>query len=467
MLRFLLCLAVLFAPWPAAARVMGPQVWQTADTVRDLAEIRRSGVLRVLVNQSRNSSGEIKGETIGVEYLRLRAFEQYLNRSAKGPAIVIKLVPRAKDQLIGALQRGEGDLVAPGELMQTATMSRIRGSRPVVEQVPMILVSRTGGPRYRSYEQLSGRSLALAAGSAAGPELERVNRDLMRAGRAPIAIEWVDSTLAVEDVLEMVQAGIYTATVVEQPIAERWAKVLPKLRLERGLALGKRAGMRWYVRNEASMLHATVDRFLRDYRAPDDQDAAFVRVYRRLYRVQYPLDRLGRKRLETVRPTLQRFALQQELDWLNLAALAFKESTLNPAARGASGAVGLMQVTPQTARGMGVSDIAKLDNNVLASARYLTNLRRRYFASPRLNERERMAFILAAYNLGPQRVQSMRAEARRRGLNPDQWFFQVERVAMSTMGMGVVSYVSAVNKYYLAYSRERYLLDGGLQSAAK
>ena len=467
MLPFLLCLAVLFAPWPAAARVMGPQVWQTADTVRDLAEIRRSGVLRVLVNQSRNSSGEIKGETIGVEYLRLRAFEQYLNRSAKGPAIVIKLVPRAKDQLIGALQRGEGDLVAPGELMQTATMSRIRGSRPVVEQVPMILVSRTGGPRYRSYEQLSGRSLALAAGSAAGPELERVNRDLMRAGRAPIAIEWVDSTLAVEDVLEMVQAGIYTATVVEQPIAERWAKVLPKLRLERGLALGKRAGMRWYVRNEASMLHATVDRFLRDYRAPDDQDAAFVRVYRRLYRVQYPLDRLGRKRLETVRPTLQRFALQQELDWLNLAALAFKESTLNPAARGASGAVGLMQVTPQTARGMGVSDIAKLDNNVLASARYLTNLRRRYFASPRLNERERMAFILAAYNLGPQRVQSMRAEARRRGLNPDQWFFQVERVAMSTMGMGVVSYVSAVNKYYLAYSRERYLLDGGLQSAAK
>jgi membrane-bound lytic murein transglycosylase MltF len=467
MLRFLLCLAVLFAPWPAAARVMGPQVWQTADTVRDLAEIRRSGVLRVLVNQSRNSSGEIKGETIGVEYLRLRAFEQYLNRSAKGPAIVIKLVPRAKDQLIGALQRGEGDLVTPGELMQTATMSRIRGSRPVVEQVPMILVSRTGGPRYRSYEQLSGRSLALAAGSAAGPELERVNRDLMRAGRAPIAIEWVDSTLAVEDVLEMVQAGIYTATVVEQPIAERWAKVLPKLRLERGLALGKRAGMRWYVRNEASMLQATVDRFLRDYRAPDDQDAAFVRVYRRLYRVQYPLDRLGRKRLETVRPTLQRFALQQELDWLNLAALAFKESTLNPAARGASGAVGLMQVTPQTARGMGVSDIAKLDNNVLASARYLTNLRRRYFASPRLNERERMAFILAAYNLGPQRVQSMRAEARRRGLNPDQWFFQVERVAMSTMGMGVVSYVSAVNKYYLAYSRERYLLDGGLQSAAK
>ena len=463
----LLCLAVLVAPWPAAARVMGPQVWQEADTVRDLAEIRRSGVLRVLVNQSRNSSGEIKGQVIGVEYVRLRAFEQFLNRSAKGPAISIRIVPKAKDQLLGALQRGEGDLVAPGELMQGGAMSRISSSRPVVDDVAMILVSRAGATRYRSFEQLSGRSLALAAGSAAGPALQRVNQELMRAGRAPIAIEWVDPTLAVEDILEMVQAGIFPATVVEQPIAERWAKVLPKLHLDRALVLGKRTGMRWYLRKDASMLQAKVDQFLREYRPPDDQDAAFVRVYRRLYRVQYPLDRLGRQRLEKVRPTLQRFALQQDLDWLNLAALAFKESTLNPAARGAAGAVGLMQVTPATARGMGVNDVARLDNNVLASARYLTNLRRSFFASPRLNERERMAFVLAAYNLGPQRVQSMRAEARRRGLNPDQWFFQVERVAMSTVGMGVVSYVSAVNKYYLAYSRERYLLDGGARSATR
>ncbi|HAW40984.1 MAG TPA: lytic transglycosylase F, partial [Pseudomonas sp.] len=193
---------------------------------------------------------------------------------------------------------------------------------------------------------------------------------------------------------------------------------------------------------------------------------AFERVYRRLYKVQYPLDRVGRQRLEKVRPTLQRYAEQIELDWLNLAALAFKESTLNPAARGAGGATGLMQVTPATARAMGVSNVQQLDNNVQASARYLANIRRNHFASPRLNERERMAFILAAYNLGPQRVQSMRAEARRRGLNPDQWFFQVERIAMETVGMGVVAYVNSVNKYYLAYRRERYLLEADRKTAA-
>ena len=461
----LLCLLVL-APWPAVARVVGPQAWQATDTVRDLAEIRRSGVLRVLVNQSRNSSGEIKGEAIGVEYVRLRAFEQYLNRSAKGPAIRLKMIPKAKDQLLGALQRGEGDLVAPGELLPLGTARQVSRSRAVVDAVEMVLVSRQGGPRYKSFEQLSGRSVALSAGSAAGSALEDINQKLLLAGRSPIVIEWVDPTLAVEDVLEMVQAGVYPATVVEQTIAKRWAKVLPKLRVESRLTLGKAADMHWFLRKDASMLHASVDRFLLQYSAPANQDAAFERVYRRLYRVQYPLDRTGRQRLEKVRPTLQLHAQQQEIDWLNLAALAFKESTLNPSARGSSGATGLMQVTPATARSMGVTDISKLDNNVLASAKYLANIRRKYFASPRLNERERMAFVLAAYNLGPQRVQALRAEARRQGLNPDQWFFQVERIAMSTLGMGVVSYVNAVNKYYLAYTRERYLLEGGPQSAA-
>ena len=44
-----------------------------------------------------------------MEYARLRAFEQYLNRNAaSGKAITLKIVPKAKDQLLGALQRGEG-----------------------------------------------------------------------------------------------------------------------------------------------------------------------------------------------------------------------------------------------------------------------------------------------------------------------------------------------------------------------
>lgn len=455
----LFCL-VLLLPLSAAARVAGPPEGRQPSQALDLPSIRSSGELRVLVNQSRNSSGEIKGQSIGVEYHRLRAFEQYLNRNVRdGRTLKLKIIPKAKDQLLAALQRGEGDLVAPGELLTVRGGNGISASAAIRSNVPLIIVARQGDRRYQSLDQMSGRSLALAAGSAAGAAVQAFNQKLLQNKRPPIIIEWVDPSLAVEDVLEMVQAGIYSVTAVEQPIAERWAKVMPKLRLEPHLVLSKDGDMRWYLRRETPMLGASVDRFLATYRAPADLDGAFQRVYRRLYKVHYPLGRTERQRLEKVRPVLQRHAAQQGFDWLILAALAFKESTLNPAARGAGGATGLMQITPAAARTVGVANIGVLENNVQASAKYLAMIRRNFFNSPQLNERERMAFVLAGYNLGPQRVQSMRAEARRRGLNPNQWFFQVERIAMEQVGMGVVSHVSSVNKYFLAYERERYLLE--------
>nr|WP_298137945.1 transglycosylase SLT domain-containing protein [uncultured Pseudomonas sp.] len=461
MLRLLLVLCLL-VPWPlsAVARLAGPPEVAKPVVARDLASIRRSGELRVLVNQSRNSSGEIKGQSIGVEYRRLRAFEQYLNRAAgDGSRLKLKIIPRAKDQLLAALQRGEGDLVAPGELLALRGAKQVTASTAIRRDVALIIVARRGNRTYQSLEQLSGRSLALPAGSVAGEAIGLLNKQLTARKLQPLIIEWVDPTLAVEDVLEMVHAGIYNLTAVEQPIAERWAKVLPRLRLDRHLQLARDGDMRWFVRRDAVMLGASIDRFLKNYHEPADLDVAFQRVYRRLYKVQYPLGRLERQRLEKVRPVLQRQAEQQAFDWLMLAALAYKESTLNPAARGRGGATGLMQITPAAASSVGVGNISGLENNVLASARYLAAIRRNYFNSPQLNERERMAFILAGYNMGPQRVQSMRAEARRRGLNPNQWFFQVERIAMEQVGMGGVSYVNSVNKYYLAYSRERYLLE--------
>ncbi|NQD94295.1 transglycosylase SLT domain-containing protein [Pseudomonas sp. CrR25] len=460
MSRPLLVLCLLLAlPLSAVARLAGPLEVAQPTAARDLASIRRSGELRVLVNQSRNSSGEVKGQSIGVEYQRLRAFEQYLNRNAgDARALRLKLIPKAKDQLLGALQRGEGDLVAPGELLDLRD-GKVSASAAILRNVPLIIVTRQGDRRYLRLEQMAGRSVALPAGSAAGSALRQINRQLSQRKLQPIIVEWVDPSLAVEDVLEMVQAGIFSAAAVELPIAERWAKVMPKLRLDRHLVLAQDGVMRWYVRRDAPTLAASVDRFLKGYRRPADQDAAFQRVYRRLYKVHYPLGRADRQRLEKLRPVLQRHARQQGFDWLALAALAFKESTLNPSARGAGGATGLMQVTPAAARSVGVGNIGVLENNVQASAKYLAMIRRNFFNSPQLNERERMAFVLAGYNMGPQRVQGMRAEARRRGLNPNQWFFQVERIAMEQVGMGVVSYVNSVNKYYLAYDRERYLLE--------
>ena len=64
---------------------------------------------------------------------------------------------------------------------------------------------------------------------------------------------------------------------------------------------------------------------------------------------------------------------------------------------------------------------------------------------------DRIFFSWAAYNAGPAKVNKMRKIAARKGLNPNQWFFNVESVAAQLIGRETVNYVANINKYYIAY----------------
>jgi membrane-bound lytic murein transglycosylase MltF len=58
---------------------------------------------------------------------------------------------------------------------------------------------------------------------------------------------------------------------------------------------------------------------------------------------------------------------------------------------------------------------------------------------------------LASYNAGPARIRQLRAEAGKRGLDPNVWFGNVERIASEKIGRETVQYVSNIYKYYVAY----------------
>jgi membrane-bound lytic murein transglycosylase MltF len=61
-------------------------------------------------------------------------------------------------------------------------------------------------------------------------------------------------------------------------------------------------------------------------------------------------------------------------------------------------------------------------------------------------------FAFATYNCGPARVKQLRQEAAQRGLNPNVWFNNVERIAAERIGRETVQYVSNIYKYYVAYT---------------
>lgn len=91
-------------------------------------------------------------------------------------------------------------------------------------------------------------------------------------------------------------------------------------------------------------------------------------------------------------------AFRQRIDPLLLAALIQVESGFDPKAVSESGAIGLGQLMPATARGLGV-DPTDIGGNIRGCAAMLGNLLHRYAA--RKNGR---ALALASYNAGPTLV---------------------------------------------------------------
>jgi membrane-bound lytic murein transglycosylase MltF len=75
-----------------------------------------------------------------------------------------------------------------------------------------------------------------------------------------------------------------------------------------------------------------------------------------------------------------------------------------------------------------------------------------YFAKEPMDKLNKGLFAFAAYNAGPARIQSLRKEAAKRGLDPNVWFDNVEVVASEKLGRETVTYVSNIYKYYVAYT---------------
>lgn len=138
-------------------------------------------------------------------------------------------------------------------------------------------------------------------------------------------------------------------------------------------------------------------------------------------------------------------------DWLKITAMAYQESQLDQNVRGRGGAVGILQVLPVAAAEVGIRNVARTEDNIHAGVKYLNYLRETYFNDPGISPDDKVDFALAAYNAGPARIESLRRKAADMGLNPNKWFFNVERAALRVSGRTTVLYVAAIYKYYIAY----------------
>jgi membrane-bound lytic murein transglycosylase MltF len=429
---------------------------------RDFDAMVEARVIRALVVYSKTSYFLDGAVQRGLDYDFLRQFENFVNKSLNTGHLKIHIlfIPVTREELLPALMTGRGDLAVANLTITPERQQQVDFSMPVFSAINELLISQQEDAwQPQSIDDLAGREIHLRRSSSYYTSLSSINQQLAQRGLAPAHIITVDEQLEDEDLLEMLNAGLISTTVVDSHKARFWQQVFDRIRLHEQLPLRAGADVAWAMRKNSTHLQAMANKFIKTHRGGTLYGNLMLQRYlKNTSYVDNALSSQSMQRFRETAPVFRKYAKQYDFDWLMLMAQAYQESRLNQTERSSSGAVGIMQIKPSTAadKRVNIQNIGKLDNNVHAGTRYLRFLRDHYFDDEDMDETEKTLFAFAAYNAGPSRVINLRREAAAAGLNPNLWFGNVEVIAARRIGRETVQYVSNIYKYWMTYRLARH-----------
>ncbi|HEX5768484.1 MAG TPA: transporter substrate-binding domain-containing protein, partial [Burkholderiales bacterium] len=415
----------------------------------DLDGMIERRAVRALVAPSRMQYWIDRGRQSGAEYELLRKFEEVLNNEYKSKRkhihINVHFIPTARDELIPALLQGRGDIAAG---ILTVTPERLRQvdfGAPFFRNVAEIVVTGPASPQLASIEELAGHKLFVRRSSSYWTHLEELNARLGQQGRAPFELKAAPEDLQDDDLLEMLNAGLVGLAVVDRYKATTWARVFKRIRPRDDLKVHEGGDIAWMIRKESPRLKAEISAFAEKH----GQDSAFgknlVKKYTGSTRfVRNATSKEEMRKFDQTVEIFRKYSVTYDMDYLLMMAQGYQESRLDQNAKSPVGAIGVMQVMPDTGQDMKTGDITQLEPNIHAGVKYIRYVQNTFFESQPMDAVNKTLFSFAAYNAGPGRVQDLRARAEKRGLNPNVWFNNVELIAAERIGAETVTYVSSI-----------------------
>jgi membrane-bound lytic murein transglycosylase MltF len=420
----------------------------------DFDEMVKRRVIRVAVPFNRSFYFVDKGVQRGLSYEYIVLFEEQLNKKLNTGNLKIHVVPipMPRDVLLPSLAAGKVDLVIAQLTVTPERQKIVDFTNPTRPNVNEVLVTAAGEPAVATAEDLSGKDVFVRKTSSYYASLQELNGTLKAKGKPAVNIQEASESLEDDDLLEMVNAGLIRATVVDDYLAEYWTQVFKDMTVHPTVTLRTGGNLGVAIRKNSPKLAAELNGFI----AKNGLNSAIGRILNQRYLestryVKNAASEAERKKFLAMVELFRKYGDQYKFDYLMMAAQGYQESRLDQGAKSQVGAVGVMQVMPATGKEQKVGDITQLEPNIHAGVKYMRFVRDEFFEDQPMDDLNKGLFTFAAYNAGPGRVRQLRREAEKRGLNPNIWFGNVERIASERIGRETVTYVSNIYKYYVAY----------------
>jgi membrane-bound lytic murein transglycosylase F len=374
-----------------------------------LEQVLEVGELRVVTRESPTAYVDGPEGPSGPEYDLARAFADYL-----GVDLVIETV-QSVPEVLPYLISGKAHMAAAGLSITNSRRQYVNFGHPY-EMVDMHLVYKLGTGKPRSIDEVIGRPIEVVAGTSHADMLVSVQAEHPE-------LAWTENAdVEVATLLAKVAAGEVDFTIADSTEFNIQRHFYPDLRVALDLEVDD--PLAWaFPKGSGDSLLSRADDFLISY----ERQGMLAQVKDRYYGHTDKFDYVGTRnfirhyesRLPRYRQMFEEAATEWGLDWRLLAAIAYQESHWRAAAVSPTGVRGIMMLTEDTARYLGIEDRVDPRNSIFGGAQYYARQTERVADS--VGEPDRTWMALAAYNVGFNHLKDARQIVEWQGGNPDAW----------------------------------------------
>jgi len=394
---------------------------EAAQKVPDLEEILTAGKIRVVTNYNSTNYFVYKGQPMGYQFELLQEFATFIG---------VKLEVTVNNDLqtnFEALQNGLIDIIASNLPVMPESEDYIAYTAPhsfsrqvLVQQAYSSDQKGSNNIQYntliRNQLDLAGKSIYVQKGSAYVQRLRNLANEI---GDSIHIVEIPD--YEVEQLVELVAAGEIPYTVCDENLAIVNLNFYPNLDVETPVSFPQKQA--WAVNKNAPELLNAINNWMVSF----TQTPRYQRIYQKYFLNKRSIHLVdagfhsikgGQVSVydELIKEESQRF----DMDWRLIASIIYQESRFIPDAESWAGALGLMQLMPETAERFGVQSITSPRDNIRGGMQLLQWLDER-LALRVEDSNERLKFVLAAYNVGIGHVLDAMKLAEKYGMNPTIW----------------------------------------------
>jgi membrane-bound lytic murein transglycosylase F len=377
--------------------------------------------LVVLLDNSMYSHSIYKGNPMGLEYELLNLFAK-----DKGIELEVKIINEAAN-LIDSLHAGIGDIAAGSFNVTPERLQKVDFTHPIFE-TNHHLVHRQN-MAIHTPEDLKDKIVMIRKNSIFHATLENYAKQ----HHIKLNIQEAANTVTDEKLIEMVATKKIDFTVTDGNVARTVSVFYDNIDYSLTLTEKQPVCLAAYKQSEGIL--ETFNQWLVKHRNTLDY-ALIVKKYKDFssarkesLRKNFKLAQTGH--ISQYDDLIKKNAEEIHWDWKLIAAQVFQESKFDPTAKSWVGATGLMQLMPETAKGLGVQkyQLTSPERNIQAGIKYLQWLEKSW--KPYVHDKEELIkFVLASYNVGMGHVWDARRLAEKHHLDTQKWDDNVEKMLL-------------------------------------